>query len=75
MAYSTVNFPVFITTSIVAAATKWQRHPRDSQLWTNAKSMIGVYKKLIYYTKAGKFTYTQVKYNTKQKGLFLFLVM
>lgn len=26
-------------------ATKWQRQPRDSHLWTNAKSMFRVYNK------------------------------
>ena len=44
-------------------SSKWQRHPRDSQLWTNAKPMHGVATMV-----AGKFTYTKDKprhYTTK----------
>ena len=64
-----VNFPFLIATLIISNT---QRHLRDSQLWTNAKPMHGVQKmKLPQLMVAGKFTNT----NTKQKALFLFLVM
>ena len=39
-----VNFPSLIATLIVVVLLnfRWQGHPCDSQLWTNAKPMHGV---------------------------------
>ena len=45
-----------------------------ANMWTIAKPMHGV-QKIKLLQVAGKFAYTKVKHSTKQKALFLFLVM
>ena len=54
-------------------SSRWQRHS-CGQLWTDAKCMYGVQMNVLQW-QTGKFTYTKVKHNAKQKALFLFLVI
>ena len=54
---------------------QWQRHSCDSQLYIDKCKVHAWNTTNEFATRNGKFTYTKVKRTTKQKALFLFLVM
>ena len=73
-----VKFPFIIATSIVVIllSSRWQRHPRDRQLWTNAKPMHGVQQmNLLQYGRLGSLLLTPRLNTVQSKKHCVFLVM